>query len=213
MHFMHWVIVAAGPTLTATLPYVPPIHLGIGPPPEHCLRAAIEAARQTPMSVYQGSTETAKSLPRHGWWLVQHVRRIGHGREALARAQSALDHLDLFEQDWLCVRRDGDTLVVASRQLGFVWLLNANRVLWAKPGRSISFGTTQRHLLAGEECIEVRLDESTGAVELEIRSLSRPRHPLSWLTYPYVLAQQRRFAADATRSMRRFCEREREADS
>ena len=197
-------MVVLWPILSVVFPYTPPVHLGFGPPPQHRLDAAIDAARVTPTSAYRGSTETADSLPQRGWWLVQHVRCIGHGREAFARAQSGLKRLDLFEHDWLCVRRDDKTLVVASRQLGFVWLINANRVLQEVPGR-ITFGTTRRHLLAGEERIEVRLDDVTGAVELEIRSLSRPRHLLSWLTYPYVLVQQRRFAGDATRSMRECC--------
>lgn len=191
-------------TILSVALYMPPFHLGLGRPPEQRLSAAVDAARSTPVSVYRGSTETTHSLPRRGWWLVQHVRRIGQGRESLDKAQRALDRLDLFEHDWLCVRREGNTLVVASRQLGFVWLMNANRVLQDDPG-CITFGTTQRHLLAGEERIQVRLDDVTGHVELEIRSLSRPRHLLSWLTYPYVLAQQRRFAGDATRFMRRCC--------
>ena len=80
----------------------------------------------------------------------------------------------------------------------------ANRVLHAEPG-AITFGTTQRHVLAGEERIEVRHDDATGDVEFEVRSFSRPRHLFSWLTYPYVVGQQKRFARDATALMRARC--------
>ena len=70
------------------------------------------------------------------------------------------------------------------------------------PSRSsVTWGTTTRHILAGEETVAVSWDQGTGEVLFSIVSFSRPRHMLSLLSYPYVRAQQRRFARDAGRVM------------
>lgn len=191
------------PLLDANI-FVPPLHVGLSAPPEACLAAAMAEARFALLSSYRGSTAAVNELPLHGWWIVRHERCIGHGSTAFNRAVRALHDLEFFEHDWLTARRADDMLVIAARQFGFVWLTNANRVLH-RDHASITFGTTQRHVLAGEERIGVRHDSATGAVEFEIRSLSRPRHVFAWLAYPIVVAQQRRFASAATVLMRAKC--------
>ena len=56
-------------------------------------------------------------------------------------------------------------------------------------------------MLCGEERLTVRWDVASDDVLFEVLSFSRPRHLFSWAAYPYVIAQQKRFAKDATAVM------------
>ena len=54
----------------------------------------------------------------------------------------------------------------------------------------------------------LRDSDDSDDVLFEVLSFSRPRHLFSWAAYPYVIAQQRRFARDAT-AVRRAARRHR----
>lgn len=190
--------------------WMPPVRVGRPSPlaiEEDALRAAA-----APLSKYNGSTDLdAPRLPR-GWHVNRAETVIGHGRPAYERAANALQRLELLEHTWLtarCVRAtDRELLAVCSRQWGCVWLTNTNLVLRRECGErrsSVSWGTTRRHVLAGEETVCVTHDASTDGVRFTVLSFSRPRHLFSAVAYPYVLAQQRRFARDATAAMERAC--------
>ena len=69
----------------------------------------------------------------------------------------------------------------------------------------MSWGTTRRHVLCGEERLTVRWDAASDEVRFEVVSFSRPRHLFSVVAYPYVVGQQRRFARDATARMAAAC--------
>ena len=150
------------------------------------------------------STASASSLPPRGWVINRSRRHVGRGREAYRRASRALHELECLELPWLTAHVRDPVMVICSRQFGCLWLMNANRVLCRERCAdccSITFRTTTRHVLAGEERLSVTCDDETKDVHFEILSFSRPRHVLSWLTYPYVLHQQRRFARDASAKM------------
>lgn len=188
--------------------WLPPIQFSLEAPPLSALKAAATAADGAPLSSYRGSTADGESLLPCGFWFVSRkVTSIGRGGTAFAKAADALERCAFFEHDWLTAHSDktSGTLVVCSRQLFCIWLTNANRLLQGSSGdrlRSIRWGTTVRHVLAGEERLEVRWDASTDEVTFEVLSFSRPRHPLAWATYPLVILQQRRFSRDATALMR-----------
>ena len=190
--------------VVAILPWVPPLHIGRSPPCAERLTDVAAAAAAAPLSQYPGSTVT-EQLPL-GWFVNRRSSCLGHGAEAFVRACDALDRLDCLEQTWLTAERDGAHLAICSRQLFGLWLVNVNRVLRrhsASRVSSIIWGTTTQHVLAGEERLSVRWDESTNSVEFEVLSFSRPRHLLAWLGYPYVLCQQIRFGRDAILSMKK----------
>ena len=161
------------------------------------------AARWTdaPLCDYPGSVDDVP--PR--WFVNRRERSVGRGRDEYARAAEVLETLECLELGWLTHRVHADALAICSRQFGIVWMMNANRILRRKRSSqrcghsySVTWGTTQRHVLCGEERLTVRWDAVTDEVRFEVLSFSRPRHLFSWIAYPYVIAQQRRFARDAT---------------
>jgi uncharacterized protein (UPF0548 family) len=167
---------------------------------------ATEVEGDATLCSYPGSTQRAALLPRRGWWINRSRESVGHGQAAFARASRALAELEVFEQPWLTAHRRHHVLSIGSRQFGCLWVMNANFVLHSESNprsESVTFGTTTRHVLAGEERLSLRWDPDSDDVSFEVLSFSRPRHLFSWACYPYVLAQQRRFARDATASMKR----------
>ena len=176
-------------------------------PPMDALSEFVSAAAATaPLARYEGKTTGGDEALPKSWRISRSEQEIGRGREAYLRAEAALGRLDCMQLGWLRAVLHGDAMAIASRQFGCVWLMNANRVIARSSSArrsSVTWATTQRHVLAGEETLEVRWDAETDAVTFSIRALSRPHHLLSWATYPYVCFQQRRFARDATAAMER----------
>ena len=166
--------------------------------------AFAKSVSDAPRCKYPGSVD---DIP-HYWFVNQKEECIGKGRDAFERASNALEDLECMELRWLMHRTEGDTLAVCSRQFFFVWLMYANKLLdkqfTAPRQRSISWGTTRRHVLCGEERLTVRWDDVSDEVLFEVKSFSRPRHLFSWAAYPYVILQQKRFARDATAAMTRL---------
>ena len=166
--------------------------------------AFAKSVSDAPRCKYPGSVD---DIPPY-WFVNQKEECIGKGRDAFERASNALADLECMELRWLMHRTEGDTLAVCSRQFFFVWLMYANKLLdkqfTAPRQRSISWGTTRRHVLCGEERLTVRWDDASDEVLFEVKSFSRPRHLFSWATYPYVILQQKRFARDATAAMTRL---------
>ena len=194
--------------MAIALPWIPPIHLGRDAPGTAALAQfagnAATAARPCTFPSPSFSTADPSLLPRHGWMINESRQRIGRGHAAYARAARALEALECCQLNWLTAHMQDGVLAICSRQLGGVWVMNANLILRRESQRhcsSVTFRTTTRHLLAGEERLAVTWDETTDDVHFEVLSFSRPRHALSWLSYPYVLYQQRRFARDATTKM------------
>ena len=193
------------------LPWVPPLQLSVAPPLGLLSNFAAYASEHAVVcSKLPGSTQPgAESLPPR-WYVSEHRKRVGRGKQAYERAKLALTTLECMQLDWLRITVEGDVLAICSRQFFLAWVCNANRFLQHAAGHgssssSVTWATTNRHVLAGEETLSVELDEASGEVYYRILSYSRPRHVFSWLTYPYVIAQQRRFARDSTRKMRDLC--------
>ena len=191
-------------------PWLPPLRLlwpGARPSAEELHAFARDASDHAKRCSYPGSVD---SLPEERLWFVNRAdRRIGRGRRDYERASEALGSLECLELTWLAHCAHADSLAICSRQFGCVWLMNANRIISRENDRSnggrrrsITWATTQRHVLCGEERVSVVWDAATDDVRFQVLSFSRPRHLYSWAAYPYVLAQQRRFARDAAEAMR-----------
>jgi uncharacterized protein (UPF0548 family) len=183
----------------------PPISFRACPPPADVLSGfAQRASQQAALCPLPGTIDNVP--PR--WFVNRSERCIGRGRAAFTRAAAELTSLNCLELGWLTHRVKDDVLAICSRQFGFVWMMNANRILDRRSTsalHSVTWRTTRRHVLAGEERLSVRWDTASDDVLFEVRSFSRPRHLFAWAAYPYVIAQQKRFARDASIVMERAC--------
>ena len=136
---------------------------------------------------------------------------IGHGSQAWYRAKKALETGDGLELPWVRIWRWGngsrwhvhDTFVLAARILPFVWSVNVNKVVHVRRGRRyvrISWGTTARHFLKGEEQVGIE-KKPDGQVVFSLRSFSRPNAFMAWVTYPIIVWKQRAFARDVCKRL------------
>lgn len=142
---------------------------------------------------------------------------IGHGKDAYRRAAHALNTGEAFELSWARFWRrgrghrwtSGDSVVIAARLLPFIWIANVNEVVRTESRRrsvAVTWGTSARHVLRGEERVEVWQDP-TGDVSFRLRSFSRPHAFVAWLTYPVVLYMQQKFAKDVFRRLKQITNR------
>ena len=169
--------------------------------------ATLEAFRKRaePLSFsYAEVGQIAGPTPR-GYWPLCHQATVGQGPDAFAAACVALNTWAMIPP-WVTVHGPmaaGATVVVASHQLG-LHTLNACRILTciAEPTRhGFIYGTLPPHVERGEERFLVEF-HADGRVTYEVRSFSRPAHPLVWLTLPIARALQHRFARDSIACMR-----------
>ncbi|KAL8034772.1 hypothetical protein ABFX02_12G051600 [Erythranthe guttata] len=150
-------------------------------------------------------------------FLVNHARIfVGSGLETFEKGKSALQHWRHFSLNWAFVDsktriQSGVKFCVCAKAV-LPWLLMPLEVVYVDESKnsknalaSYSFGsgTLQGHLLAGEECFSITMDEKKD-VWYEIVSFSKPANFLSVIGYPYVLLRQKRFARDSTLAMQKY---------
>ncbi|KAI3462323.1 hypothetical protein Pfo_018986 [Paulownia fortunei] len=179
-------------------------------------------------SKYKGATaKPAFALKQDGelsdsGFLVNHARTlVGSGLETFEKGKSALQNWRLWESvvhfslNWAYVDpktpiQSGVKFCVCAKAI-FPWLLMPLEVVYVDESRnskkavaSFSFGsgTLQGHLLAGEECFSITMDEKND-VWYEILSFSKPANFLSLIGYPYVLLRQKHFAHDSRLAMQK----------
>jgi uncharacterized protein (UPF0548 family) len=178
-----------GPPLAADISRLFTSHAAAGPPPP-------------PLVVHP---PPAPPDPPAGFRANTLTRVIGHGPAHWARASRALETADAFDLPWARFWRGGkgnrwavgDPVVVGARVVSpGLWVANVNRVVDVRRGRNrvaVAWATTARHVLRGEEVVAVERRRN-GDVVFSLRSYSRPRSLVAWLTYPYVAYLQRKFA-------------------
>lgn len=192
--------------------WLPPLCLSIRQPAAEDVSSFAHAMSTEEVQLCR-YTGTVNDLPR-GWFVNKSQQCIGKGHEAFERASEALVALECLQLPWLSAGVHDDVLAICSRQFFVLWIMNANRFLSPPQVRngqcSVTWATTRRHVLCGEERLTVTRNTATDEVFFEVLSFSRPRHLFSWAAYPYVIAQQRRFARDATAVMMRLASSERE---
>jgi uncharacterized protein (UPF0548 family) len=119
----------------------------------------------------------------------------------------------MFDIGWLGifprnleVRKDAVVAVVASH-LGF-WSINVNRIVYivesegSQPVFGFAYGTLPEHVEIGEERFTVSWSPSDDSVWYEILALSKPRHVLARIGYPFSRILQKRFGNDSLAAMR-----------
>jgi uncharacterized protein (UPF0548 family) len=134
---------------------------------------------------------------------------IGQGPRAFAIAREAFLRWRQFDLVWVSVVdpsaaiAPGQIVGVEAHTAG-LWSLNVCRVQETvdTPSRfGFSYSTTAVHVEEGQERFLIDLDSDDQIVSYSIDAISRPRHPLVWLAYPFARAMQRRFVRDSFRRM------------
>jgi uncharacterized protein (UPF0548 family) len=146
--------------------------------------------------------------------------KLGEGPEAYARAVEALRGWRQFDLGWVRLLPPetpieiGATVGVLARHYGF-WSLNTARIVYLiEETRDVErfglgYGTLPGHAERGEERFIVEWNHEDGSVYYDVFAMSRPKHPLTWLGYPFARVLQRRFRRDSTRAMVEAVARER----
>jgi uncharacterized protein (UPF0548 family) len=148
-------------------------------------------------------------------YVTDHTRaRLGEGEKVFTAARAALERWEHFRLGWVeawpadTPIRAGEVVAVLARSLG-LWWLNACRIVSVidqeGPVRSFGFayGTLPAHAGRGEERFLVEWDQEEGGVWYDILAISRPRHILARLGYPWFRRVQKRFGRESAAAMRR----------
>lgn len=173
---------------------------------------------------YQGassqplSSSNKEKLTKNGFFLNHSRILLGSGPQTFHNAKTALQTWRHLALNWafvdpktsievgtkfcICVK-ELLPWVMLPLQVSFVVNDSSNSV-GRRGHKRATFGfvsgTLHGHLLAGEECFSVELDEDN-QVWYEISSFSKPAHFLSFIGYPYVKLRQKYFAHQSTQSI------------
>jgi uncharacterized protein (UPF0548 family) len=135
---------------------------------------------------------------------------IGHGPSAFEAARSALQQWSQFDLGWARVANPltpvarGRLIAVEARTAG-LWSLSISRILETVDTATrfgFLYSTTPLHVEEGEERFVLELNPESGQVWYLIEAVSRPRHPLALLGWPFARAMQHRFVRDSHIHMR-----------
>ncbi|KAL6520809.1 hypothetical protein OROMI_026240 [Orobanche minor] len=173
-------------------------------------------------SKYKGATAKPASMLKQDkelsdtGFLVNHSRTlVGSGLETFKKGKSALANWRHFNLNWAYVdpktHIESGVKFCVSAKVMFPWLLMPLEVVYVDETRqsgnavasfSYGCGTLQGHLLAGEECFSITMDEKKD-VWYEILSFSKPANLFSLVGYPYVVMRQKHFARESTLVMQK----------
>ena len=87
------------------------------------------------------------------------------------------------------------------------WSLNACRIAYTVDEQGsidhfgFAYGTLPGHLECGEERFLVEWDHTDDSVWYDLLAMSRPRHILSRVGYPYIRRLQKRFGGHSLKAM------------
>jgi uncharacterized protein (UPF0548 family) len=175
----------------------------------------LQAAHTLPVS-YGIALNTERSpdeLHLSKGFVRDHTRsQIGHGEVAFETAKTAFRAWRHFDLGWVCVAnptvaiKPEEIVAVQAHALG-LWSLNFSRILYVidEPHRfGYGYGTTALHVERGEERFLLEFDPISGAVHYDLLAVSQPAHWMAQLAYPYTRSQQRRFARESHRRMRKL---------
>lgn len=130
---------------------------------------------------------------------------LGQGQQIFEAARDAFRRWRQFDLGWVQVLDFGaeiaaGQLVAVEVHTVCLWSVIFNRIVETvdSPTRfGFMYATTALHIEQGQERFVVEFDPTTEAVSYLIEAVSRPRHPLARLAYPFSRAMQHRFARDS----------------
>ncbi|HKF49790.1 MAG TPA: DUF1990 domain-containing protein [Terracidiphilus sp.] len=136
---------------------------------------------------------------------------LGRGNDAFARAREAMQRWVEFDIGWL-EAIDPTTPIARGKVVGVLansaglWSVHLSRIT-ETIDTSVRFGflytTTAMHTEEGQERFVIEFDPKSGTVHYLLEAVSRPRHTLARLGYPFTRAMQHRFSRDSHARMRR----------
>jgi uncharacterized protein (UPF0548 family) len=136
---------------------------------------------------------------------------IGRGRRVFAAAREALQGWEEFDLGWVrvvnpTVRILPGELVGVEAYTGFLWSINFSRVVEVVDDPNhfgFMYTTTGLHIEEGQERFVIDFDPESESVSYLLEAVSRPRHILARIGYPFSRAMQHRFARDSHARIRR----------
>jgi uncharacterized protein (UPF0548 family) len=176
----------------------------------------LEAAGESPLTYpHEGMVRDAKPDDRApaGYRYDYAATLLGEGQEVFERASQALREWCMFPPA-MAELYHRDTPIEVGRVVAVlfggygIWTLNPARILYTideqgeRPRFGFGYGTLSGHLARGEERFMVEWDRETDEVVFSISAMSRPHHFLSWIGYPMLRREQRRFRRLAGEAMR-----------
>jgi uncharacterized protein (UPF0548 family) len=135
---------------------------------------------------------------------------IGSGLRVFQAAREAFQQWEEFDLGWVRVVNPtakiapGELVAVEAHTACF-WSINFSRVVEVldSPTRfGFMYATTAFHVEEGQERFVIDFDPESESVSYLIEAVSRPRHPLARIGYPFSRAMQHRFARDSHARMR-----------
>jgi uncharacterized protein (UPF0548 family) len=136
---------------------------------------------------------------------------IGRGWHAFEAAREAFQRWDQFDLGWVRVVNANAAITIGQlvgveAHTACFWSVNISRVteMIDSPARfGFLYTTTALHMEEGQERFVLEFDPETESVSYLLEAVSRPRHFLARMAYPFSRAMQHRFARDSHARMRR----------
>jgi uncharacterized protein (UPF0548 family) len=130
---------------------------------------------------------------------------IGQGQQTFETARDAFLRWQQFDLGWVQVLNSSaeiipGQLIGVEAHTAYLWSVNFNRIVETVDNShrfGFMYATTALHVEQGQERFVLEFDPLTGVVSYLIEAVSRPRHPLARLAYPFSRAMQHRFARDS----------------
>jgi uncharacterized protein (UPF0548 family) len=173
----------------------------------------LAAAREAPPSSPHLLTVTEGLLGKPPQGFVHDVSRseIGRGRRAFAAAREAFQRWEEFDLGWVRVVNPTakilpGELVGVEAHTAYLWSINFSRVVEVVDDLThfgFMYTTTAFHLEEGQERFVIDFDPESESVSYLLEAVSRPRHILARIGYPFSRAMQHRFARDSHSRIRR----------
>jgi uncharacterized protein (UPF0548 family) len=184
-------------------------------PSEDDRKELLASAREAPPSSPRLLTLMEGSLgtPPKGFALDLSRSEIGRGLRAFVAAREAFLGWRQFDLGWVQIVNPSakitpGQLVAVEAHTACLWSISLNRVAEIVDGPTrfgFMYATTAFHIEEGQERFVIDFDPETESVSYLIEAVSRPRHPLARIAYPFSRAMQHRFARDSHARMRSAC--------
>jgi uncharacterized protein (UPF0548 family) len=176
------------------------------------------AAREVPLSSPDLLTLTDGRLGTQRRGFVHDLSRnhIGKGQLDFAAAREAFQRWEQFDLGWVQIANPvpkivPGELVAVEAHTACLWSISLNRIVEIvnSPTRfGFLYTTTACHVEQGQERFVIELDAESESVFYLIEAISRPRHILARIGYPFSRAMQHRFARDSHSRMSRSVKRD-----
>lgn len=155
-------------------------------------------------------TDGMLGIPPKGFTHDLSRSEIGRGQHVFAAARETFQRWEHFDLGWVRVVNPTASitpgqLIAVEAHTAFFWSINFNRItqIVDSPTRfGFMYTTTPLHVEKGQERFVINFDPMTESVSYLIEAVSRPRHPLIYIGYPFLRAMQHRFVRDSHARMK-----------